>query len=60
MRLSAVDKSTSYVPRQHMAGYYGRYGWYGGGYGGTTELLPGRDKTYYVGNKFFWYSLDPK
>jgi hypothetical protein len=54
MRLSAVDKSTSYVPGTSYGGYYGRYGYYGGGYG--TSGYYQEDKTYYVETNF--YSVD--
>ena len=53
MRLSAVDKSTSYVPGTTYGGYYGRYGYYGG-YGTSGHYQ--EDKTYYVETNF--YSLD--
>jgi hypothetical protein len=51
MRLSAVDKSTSYVPGTSYGGYYGRYGYYGGGYG--TSGYYQEDKTYYVETNFY-------
>lgn len=51
MRLSAVDKSTSYVPGTSYGGYYGRYGYYGGGYG--TSGYYQEDKTYFVETNFY-------
>ena len=52
MRLSAVDKSTSYVPGTTYGGYYGRYGYYGGGGYGTSGYYQ-EDKTYYVETNFY-------
>jgi len=57
MRLSAVDKSTSYVPGTTYGGYYGgRYGYYGGYGGYGTSGYYQEDKTYYVETNF--YSVD--
>lgn len=58
MKLTAVDKSTSYVPGTTYGGYYGgRYGGYYGGYGGYgTSGYYQEDKTYYVETNF--YSID--
>jgi len=53
MRLSNVDKSTSYVPGTTYGGWYGRYGYYGG-YGSSGYYQ--EDKTYYVETSF--YSLE--
>lgn len=61
MRLTNVEKSTSYVPGTtyyggwgYGAGYYGGYG--GWGYGGAYYSDPGHyqeDKTYYVETNFY-------
>jgi hypothetical protein len=56
MRLSTVDKSTSYVPGTTYSGWYGYGGWYGGGYGSPGYYQ--EDKTYYVETNF--YSLPEK
>lgn len=60
MRLTDIEKSTSYVPGTtyyggwgYGPGYYGGYGW---GYGGAYYTDPGHyqeDKTYYVETNFY-------